>query len=373
MEAVAGVFDGHGPLGHETVSYLADRLPAVMVEAIALTSQNPGGPASVRDAIFYAFGQVGAALGQFGFGQGSGATVVITVVVRVPSGPTLMLEAGAGARGGASGIGDDTTPSSPQARPPTTEAEERKFSGESLTEGSESRSEVGSRAGARLRVYVAQVGDSEAHVFPLPPCTAPSSMPLELLDGDRLPALSAPMTTPHRLSNPKERRRLAEFHGQSSSSVGGPLGTLDGYITNAAGGALSVTRALGDVDFSELGVSAVPDVRTYELNREKELALVLGSDGFWDHMSPEYVGERIRQSVQASDEASVDALEVCQSLLEAVEFPEDDASCVLLAIRPRRNRGLPATQLPPKDTLLAVAGIRKQHGQPLDLVGAVKC
>ena len=35
-----------------------------------------------------------------------------------------------------------------------------------------------------------------------------------------VPTLSVPMTTPHRLSNPKERRRLADLHVQHVGAAG---------------------------------------------------------------------------------------------------------------------------------------------------------
>lgn len=52
-------------------------------------------------------------------------------------------------------------------------------------------------------------------------------------------------------------------------------------IKNRVSGQLAVTRALGDLELKNEGVSIVPDVNEFELSGNLEY-IVVASDGLWD-------------------------------------------------------------------------------------------
>ncbi|XP_035699851.1 uncharacterized protein LOC118432401 isoform X2 [Branchiostoma floridae] len=93
-----------------------------------------------------------------------------------------------------------------------------------------------------------------------------------------------PLVTVHRCACEKERQRIKQ--------AGGTVTCYKGKFR--LNGALSVSRSLGDTEYRP-GLTAVPEVTHTPLTGTEEY-LVLGSDGFFDHVSL----ESIRHSVYLS-------------------------------------------------------------------------
>ncbi|CAE7205998.1 Ppm1l, partial [Symbiodinium pilosum] len=64
------------------------------------------------------------------------------------------------------------------------------------------------------------------------------------------------------------------------------------------GGALSVSRSLGDHNLKGAGVSCVPDVCSFSVSEGE--ALLMASDGFWDALSDDDAGEALLGIVKAA-------------------------------------------------------------------------
>jgi len=114
-------------------------------------------------------------------------------------------------------------------------------------------------------VHVANVGDSRAVLV------SPS--------GD-----SRRVSRDHRAADPDEARRVSEEGG---------------FVRfGRVGGALSVSRSLGDHNLKGAGVSCIPDVCTFPVADGE--ALLVASDGFWDALSDDDAGEALLGTVRAA-------------------------------------------------------------------------
>lgn len=88
----------------------------------------------------------------------------------------------------------------------------------------------------------------------------------------------------HRASDPDEARRVSEEGG---------------FVRfGRVGGALSVSRSLGDHNLKGAGVSCVPDIFSFPVNDGE--ALLVASDGFWDALSDDDAGEALVGIVKAA-------------------------------------------------------------------------
>jgi len=91
------------------------------------------------------------------------------------------------------------------------------------------------------------------------------------------------VTPPHRPEQPKEACRIDACGGIVTCSLykGDPVFKLTNKSRCCT---LSLSRAFGDLDFSECGVITTPDVVEHELT-SNDVALIVASDGVWDVLS----------------------------------------------------------------------------------------
>lgn len=122
------------------------------------------------------------------------------------------------------------------------------------------------RPGGSTRLYIANVGDSRA-----------------VLVG---PGGSASrLSTDHRAGDAAEAQRVA---------------AEGGFVRHArVGGQLSVSRSLGDHHLKSAGVSCVPDVCVRDI-APGDQALVIASDGLWDALADNDVGEVLQRSLSCA-------------------------------------------------------------------------
>ncbi|KAI5067595.1 hypothetical protein GOP47_0018123 [Adiantum capillus-veneris] len=93
------------------------------------------------------------------------------------------------------------------------------------------------------------------------------------------------ITREHKAIFPLERARIEK--------AGGYVGENGRLL-----GRLEVSRAFGDRQFKKVGVSAVPDVNSFEIT-EKERFIILGCDGLWGVFGPsdavEFVNNQLKE------------------------------------------------------------------------------
>ncbi|XP_049936546.1 probable protein phosphatase 2C 8 isoform X2 [Nymphaea colorata] len=98
------------------------------------------------------------------------------------------------------------------------------------------------------------------------------------------------VTREHKAIYPQERARIQKAGGSVASN-----GRLQGR--------LEVSRAFGDRQFKKVGVSAVPDVHSFDIT-EKEQFIILGCDGLWGVFGPsdavEFVGKLLKEGLSAT-------------------------------------------------------------------------
>ncbi|RZC58137.1 hypothetical protein C5167_005446 [Papaver somniferum] len=112
------------------------------------------------------------------------------------------------------------------------------------------------------KVFVANIGDAKAVVARSSSVNDSQSH----LDGAN-PLKAIVLTREHKAIYPQERTRILKAGGSVSSN-----GRLQG--------SLEVSRAFGDRNFKKVGVSATPDVHSFDLT-ERDHFIILGCDGLW--------------------------------------------------------------------------------------------
>merc|ERR1712136_724880 len=93
---------------------------------------------------------------------------------------------------------------------------------------------------------------------------------------------------------------------------------------------LAMSRSLGDVAGNQLGVSAEPEV-TEELPLSVGSALVLGSDGLWDMVSPNFAVRKLR-TVDEADHAAYTLVTTARQRWPAGEDIDDITAVTALLI-----------------------------------------
>jgi serine/threonine protein phosphatase PrpC len=164
----------------------------------------------------------------------------------------------------------------------------------------------GSTAIVMLRLqdtlYVANAGDSLAFVASY--------------DGGTVEILY--QTKPHKPHFPEERARIEKAGGevmepQSPGDSSRVLIAHNGGVVMA----LAMSRSIGDVEGTTIGVIAEPTVDVVHLKTlapsPKKLIAVAASDGLFDHVPPQEVATELAKSLFTS--SSVSPLEVCEQLI----------------------------------------------------------
>ncbi|XP_057841388.2 probable protein phosphatase 2C 8 isoform X2 [Cryptomeria japonica] len=160
-------------------------------------------------------------------------------------------------------------------------------------------------------VFIANIGDAKAVL-------ARSTIHNE--DEKNLKELSSPLkaivvTREHKAIYPQERARI-----QKAGGYVGPNGRLQGR--------LEVSRAFGDRQFKKIGVSAIPDVHTFELT-ERENFMILGCDGLWGVFGPTDAVEFVARQLKEGSSTNV----ACRRLIrEAIRERRCKDNCTAILI-----------------------------------------
>jgi serine/threonine protein phosphatase PrpC len=115
-------------------------------------------------------------------------------------------------------------------------------------------------------------------------------------DRDAADAAMVAMSEDHSAAtNAAERARIESVAGAGAIRRVGGDEDAAAYRVGPAG--LAVTRALGDADCSEYGVTAEPEVRRVRLT-PRDAYVVVACDGLWDVVSASEVGAMLRDTVK---------------------------------------------------------------------------
>lgn len=103
------------------------------------------------------------------------------------------------------------------------------------------------------------------------------------------------LSTDHKPGLPSEQARIQAQGGRISpyrDSLGGAVGPLRVWMQDEDIPGLAMSRSIGDLLASRLGVSAEPEVLEKELEAEDK-ALILASDGLWEFFTSQEVAQII--------------------------------------------------------------------------------
>mmetsp|Transcript_51840 Transcript_51840/g.146876 ORF Transcript_51840/g.146876 Transcript_51840/m.146876 type:complete len:617 (+) Transcript_51840:998-2848(+) len=249
--ALYGVFDGHGPIGHQSAAFARGFLPERIFG-------DPGLLADPEAVLRSAFQEA-----HYGLlsrqdrmpahdSRASGTTATVALVLDLPH---------AMAPGG--------------------------FDGQSSWDGADNGSAV---EGLGTYVFVAHVGDSRA------------VLGSRAAEGGEQVVASA-LTREHRPDDAEEAARVVEAGGEVRKLKAGRSASRI-YLPGRSQPGLALSRVLGDTAAGNFGVSAEPEITSFLARPQQDLMLLLGTDGFWEFCPQQ---EAIAQLVQ--DGASTEALE----------------------------------------------------------------
>ena len=94
------------------------------------------------------------------------------------------------------------------------------------------------------------------------------------------------LNTVHTLSNQEEKDRIIKYGGVINKLNVGPLRI---WFKDKKYPGLSITRSFGDFESDYLGVISIPDVKEYDLDKEKIKILIFGNDGVFKFMKNEQI------------------------------------------------------------------------------------
>lgn len=119
------------------------------------------------------------------------------------------------------------------------------------------------------KIYCANCGDSRAI----------------MLSGKNGSIIS--LSRDHKPDLPDERRRIEQQGGRVDRVYG--MGPFRVWLKNENYPGLAMSRSIGDGVAHSVGVSDIPEIKEFVIEKEEPIALVVASDGVWEFMSNEDV------------------------------------------------------------------------------------
>lgn len=147
------------------------------------------------------------------------------------------------------------------------------------------------------------------------------------------------MSEDHKPEDDLERKRIEKAGGQV---------TKDGRVNNG----LNLSRAIGDhayktnkeLSLEEQMITSLPDVRTLEIDQEKDSFMVLACDGIWNFMSSQEVCDYVQERLNANYSK---LSQICEELFMHCLAPDsegdgtgcDNMTCIIVTFKPFRKSG----------------------------------
>ena len=113
----------------------------------------------------------------------------------------------------------------------------------------------------------------------------------------------------HKPELPEERKRIEQSGGRVDRVYG--MGPYRVWMKNENYPGLAMSRSIGDGIAHNIGVSDLPEIIEFEIDKVKPLALIVASDGVWEFMTNEDVKNEISKFLYSSDSDSC-AKSICE-------------------------------------------------------------
>jgi serine/threonine protein phosphatase PrpC len=107
--------------------------------------------------------------------------------------------------------------------------------------------------------------------------------------------VAVPLSIDHKPELPEEEKRILSMGGRIDSfhdtdNNNEPLGPQRVWLPDQELPGLAMSRSLGDTVAHSVGVSSVPEVKSFLISPDDKF-IVIGSDGVWEFLSNEEVAE----------------------------------------------------------------------------------
>ena len=153
------------------------------------------------------------------------------------------------------------------------------------------------------KIYIAHVGDSRAlyYTFSAQHCSSPNTTWQSLITGEEeTERINIETTYDHTPNRPDEKARI-ESHGGIVKQRTEHL-PFRVYKKDKQKPGLAMSRAIGDIDAQQCGVSYEPELKVIDINKtdcdcgspQTHGYLVIASDGVWEVLSNEDISKEIK-------------------------------------------------------------------------------
>ena len=139
-----------------------------------------------------------------------------------------------------------------------------------------------------------------------------------------------PLSRDHKPDLPEEKMRIERNGGRVDKIYG--MGPYRVWFKNEDFPGLAMSKSIGDRLAHRVGVSDVPEIKEFNIEESSPLAVVIASDGVWEFMTNEEVGEIIYRFEENKD-ASVCAKKIvdrARQVWERTGYAIDDITCVVV-------------------------------------------
>ena len=160
-----------------------------------------------------------------------------------------------------------------------------------------------------------------------------------ILSGSNNFSAVAKLSTDHTPDDPTEKSRIQKKNARIArmkNEDGEESGPLRVWMQNEDQPGLAMTRSIGDVIASQIGITWKPSVLYKQLSRDDEYVILVATDGLWDVFTNEEAVELIRKYWKSTkiEEAGEMLLKECKKRwMNDQEYLRDDISFVIGFIR----------------------------------------
>ena len=136
------------------------------------------------------------------------------------------------------------------------------------------------------------------------------------------------MSRDHKPELSDEKKRIIASGGRVDKIYG--VGPYRVWCKDGDYPGLAMSRSIGDTLAHKVGVSSVPEIREFSLNKSNPFAIVVASDGVWEFMSNEQVKNILIKYKYNKDgfKCSKEIVEKARQIWASTSFAIDDITCV---------------------------------------------
>jgi serine/threonine protein phosphatase PrpC len=136
------------------------------------------------------------------------------------------------------------------------------------------------------------------------------------------------MSRDHKPELSDEKKRIIASGGRVDKIYG--VGPYRVWFKDGDYPGLAMSRSIGDALAHKVGVSSIPEIREFNLNKSNPFAIVVASDGVWEFMSNEQVKNIVKKYKYNKDgfKCSKEIVEKSRQIWAGTSFAIDDITCV---------------------------------------------